>query len=154
MPLACVSIGQSCLQRNVHSRGSGTGYSPAWLASARMVGTPSEGRAESTGIGCLYSCLSIAYRSHTRATRFRSLCGLQFPGYFRTHSTKEASPRFCRARGPPWSRWSTLVAGWRFVARDSGRQPPFCLGEPRTCARCSAIPLLDGRSTPGSIPAA
>ena len=58
------------------------------------------------------------------------------------------------SRGPLWSRWSTLLAGWRRGTRDSARQPPVFLGRLRTSARCrrDTRPTHSGR--PGSIPAA
>src|SRR5882762_884836 len=56
--------------------------------------------------------------------------------------------------GPPWSRWSTLPAGWRFATRDSARGPPISLGGSRTCARCRGDTAPRSSSWPGSIPAA
>jgi hypothetical protein len=56
--------------------------------------------------------------------------------------------------GPPWSRWSTLPAGWRFATRDSARGPLISLGGSRTCARCRGDTAPRSSSWPGSIPAA
>src|SRR6267154_959615 len=47
--------------------------------------------------------------------------------------------------GPPWSRWSTLPAGWRFATRDSARGPPISLGRSRTLRDALVIQRLDHR---------
>jgi hypothetical protein len=55
---------------------------------------------------------------------------------------------------PPWSRWSTLPAGWRFATRDSARGTPITLGRLRTCARCRRDTAPISSKWTGSIPAA
>src|ERR1700720_3333890 len=55
---------------------------------------------------------------------------------------------------PPWSRWSTLSAGFGFVARDSAHGPLIFLGGSRTCARCRDDTASRSSNWPGSIPAA
>jgi hypothetical protein len=54
----------------------------------------------------------------------------------------------------PWSRWSTLPAGWRFATRDSARGPLVSLGGLRACARCRRDTAGRLLKWPGSIPAA